>query len=222
MKEINLKTESNTSLPMIQTGKINDLLQAKPIREMVKDFGIDKVKIEIIGSIVKCATGLGINMSETQTLLLCEDIMDVYPYESVEDVCMVLRNGRTGKYGFGHNSRNVLNMILIREWMTLHLEEKATAREKVIEKRKKEIEENYQAIDTEKAMERIKTIRDLIVIKPKETVSVGITKSDFIDKLKQDLPNSTPEMIHGFLSELQKNPDRWKEEIELINKYLKK
>lgn len=67
-----------------------------------------------------------------QAAVLSKDVLDKYHYDSIEDVREALKKGRRGTYGFGHNSRSSLNMILISEWMEKHLEEKAEAREKMI------------------------------------------------------------------------------------------
>lgn len=80
-------------------------------------------------------------MSNNQVLTLCNDIMDSYPTESIEDVRECLKNGRRGVYGFGMNSRSSLNMILFREWMTNHLEIKAELRTKRHEEKNKKSSE---------------------------------------------------------------------------------
>jgi hypothetical protein len=212
-------SKPNNSQDLTLAGKINSIIQ-KPIKYALNEVAEKDIQFEVMSSIRKCAIGLGIQMSDIALQTLAEDIISVYTYESLESITEVLRNARRGLYQFGHNPRSALTMILIREWMSIYLDDKAMKRR--IEEKKKEMEETYKTVDPEQALERIKKIRDLIVVKTTEIKSVGITKNDFIDKLKQDLPNSTPEMIESFLSELQKNPERWKEEIELINKYLKK
>jgi len=88
-------------------------------------------------------------MSEIQVVTLCEDLVDTYTYDSIEDVRECLKNGRRGVYGFGHNSRNSLNMILIREWMSLYLDKKAIEREKVNKKSKMSNKEPLQEVDYE-------------------------------------------------------------------------
>jgi len=92
---------------------------------------------------------LNISMSDNQVLTLCEDLVDTYTYDSIEDVRECLKNGRRGVYGFGHNSRNSFTMILIREWMSLHLEDKAIEREKVNKKSKMSTKEPLQEVDYE-------------------------------------------------------------------------
>lgn len=95
-------------------------------------------------ALMKCSSSLGIKMSEEAILTLSEDLLDVYLYESIEDVIYCLKKGRQGVYGFGHNSRSSLNMIVIREWMTNVLDEKAQARERVIESRKEKESSVYE------------------------------------------------------------------------------
>lgn len=76
----------------------------------------------------KCALGLGLDFSQEATEVLSEDLIDKYKYDSIEDILFALKNGRQGKYG---NNYGKLNMIVISDWMTRHLEEKAKEREKL-------------------------------------------------------------------------------------------
>jgi len=100
-------------------------------------------------AVEKCAEQLNISMSQNQASTLSDDLIDVYSHDSVEDITECLKNGRRGEYGFGHNSRNSLNMILIREWMSLHLEKKAIEREKENKKNKIENNEPLEIVDYE-------------------------------------------------------------------------
>jgi hypothetical protein len=95
----------------------------------VKEHGQVNVLTNIRVSVEKCAMGLGISMSTTQVETLCLDILEVYKWDSVEDVQQCLKKARQGKYGFGHHSRSALTMILVGDWMAVHLEEKAMLRE---------------------------------------------------------------------------------------------
>lgn len=100
----------------------------------IKEHGKQNVLTEISISIRTCALALNITLSEIQLVTLCNDVIDVYHHDSIEDVRECLKMGRRGVYGFGHNSRNSLNMILISEWMQKHLEKKAIEREKLHKK----------------------------------------------------------------------------------------
>ena len=95
--------------------------------------GRNEVYFELAGAVVKCAQGLGIEMSNERIQLLVEDITEVYKFDSIEDIQICLKNGRQGKYGKTYAK---LNMIIIQEWMSYHLEKKAIARESVNSKAK--------------------------------------------------------------------------------------
>lgn len=126
------------SSQLIPITKTADLLKAKPMSVQVREFGLDSVKKEIVFSINKCADSLNIILTNDQIYTLADDIIEVYIHDSIEDVIQCLKKGRQGSYGFGHNNRQTLNMIVIREWMTKHLEEKAIARESELSKSKDE------------------------------------------------------------------------------------
>lgn len=89
-------------------------------------------------SLEKCSISLGMELTDQTCAILCEDIFEKYKYDSVEDIVECLKKARRGYYGFGHNSRKSLNMVLISEWMAKHLEEKAIEREKELQNQKKE------------------------------------------------------------------------------------
>ena len=88
----------------------------------------------------KCATSLGIEMNDAQAVTMVIDMIDEYKHEAIEDLIFVLQNGRKGRYGkvFGK-----LNMIVISEWMKIHLEDKARAREAQAEANKKKEEATF-------------------------------------------------------------------------------
>lgn len=114
---------------MIPITKPCDLLEAKPIATQLAKAGEKPVMDLVMKSITKCANGLGIDMSADVVETLAEDLIEVYRYDSIEDIIQTLKKGRQGIYGFGHERRNSLNMQLISDWMSKHLEDKARARE---------------------------------------------------------------------------------------------
>ena len=75
-------------------------------------------------------------MTEGQAVVLSRDLFERYYFDSLEDIREALKKGRMGVYGFGHNSRTSLNMVLIAEWMALQLEEKSKARETLLQNQK--------------------------------------------------------------------------------------
>jgi hypothetical protein len=125
-----LQKSKKDTLSLERISKPSDLLKCKTIASQIIKVGVEHVLIEIRLSVQKCAMALNISMSDNQVVTLCEDLMDTYTYDSIEDVRECLKDGRQGKYGFGHNSRNSLNMVLITEWMSFHLEKKEIERRK--------------------------------------------------------------------------------------------
>lgn len=116
----------NITNQLIRTTKISDLLNAKPINEQILKFGRNDVDNEISKSVTKCAIGLEIELSNHVLQILIEDIVDKYKFDSIEDIQECLKKGRRGHYGTTYNK---LNMIVISDWMSKHLEEKAIERE---------------------------------------------------------------------------------------------
>jgi len=136
------------------------------------DHGHDKVLSIIAEAVEKTRTALNIQMHPIQIEMLVDDIYEVYQIESIEDVLQCLKKGRVGLYGFGINRRDTLNMILIREWMTQHLERKAKAREEKHLKLKVETNEPLPNVDYEAYKERNKNTekpkKRQVIINPNE------------------------------------------------------
>ncbi len=107
---------------MIQITQNTDLLKAKPIINQITKFGRQSVNLEIAKYVNKCVKGLNIEIDNLSLQILIEDIVDVYKYDSIEDIQVCLKNGRQGKYGKTYNK---LNMVVFSEWMSKHLEQKA-------------------------------------------------------------------------------------------------
>ena len=132
--------KSNASTCHLATiSKASDLLQCINIQNQIKTNGREQVLIEIRLSIEKCIDSLGMKMSDSQVVTLCNDIVDTYYSDSIEDVREAIKKGRRGVYGMGFNSRSTLTMLTVREWMEGHLLEKAIEREKKHQEKKKKI-----------------------------------------------------------------------------------
>lgn len=139
-----------------------ELLKAKPISLQVQEHGEERILMEIRISVEKCATGLNLSVDDEQVAILCEDIMEVYSHDSIEDVQICLKKARQGRYGFGFNKRGVITMELVREWMARHLEEKAQERERIIHNRKQQEEDQTEYASSEEAQEAINKIKEII------------------------------------------------------------
>lgn len=97
-----------------------------------------KQAVELIRvAVLKCSSSLGIDMSPDQIKVLTEDIMEVYPVESVEDITYCLRQGRQGAYN-DIPTYGKFNMLIFKQWMARHLDRKYEAKEKQLQAEKKE------------------------------------------------------------------------------------
>ena len=106
---------------------IQSCLSGTVIRTQLKLHGA-KVYEELVDHVTLCAEGLGVNQTARQLALLVADIVECYPVETMEDIIIVLKQGRQGAFGTTYKQ---LNMIVFREWMTLHLELKLEQRDQL-------------------------------------------------------------------------------------------
>ena len=123
---------------MIQIGSPADLLKAAPITQLVRQNPATKEEIlkEIKLSIIKCVESLGIEMQPNGVETMAEDIMEVYPVESVEDITYCLRQGRQGAYN-DIPTYGKFNMLFFKQWMARHLDKKYELKEKQLQAEKK-------------------------------------------------------------------------------------
>jgi hypothetical protein len=120
----------------VKIGTVSELLTCKPILELAR---VEESKAAIVdkvqAAILKCASSLGIELLPDQIKMLCSDILEVYAYESVEDILFCLKQARQGAYADIQNYGK-LNMIIFRQWMARHLDKKYAEKEKQIESAK--------------------------------------------------------------------------------------
>lgn len=128
---------------MIPIGNPADLLKAAPITQLVRQNPATKEEIlkEIKLSIIKCVQSLGIEMQPNGVETMAEDIVEVYPVESVEDITYCLRQGRQGAYN-DIQTYGKFNMLIFKQWMARHLDKKYELKEeKQIQAEKKREED---------------------------------------------------------------------------------
>jgi hypothetical protein len=126
-KEQNLQQHSTIiSDKLIPITKTTDLLKAEPINSQILKYGRNEVYVEITKYLNKCIRTFDIVLDNNTIQVLVEDIVSKYKFDSIEDIRECLKKGRQGNYGKNYGK---LNMVVISEWMTKHLEQKAIARE---------------------------------------------------------------------------------------------
>lgn len=127
---------------MIHGGKPADLVHAVPMAELMRQNQANENEIlkEISLSVSKCSDALQIHLTPLQIKTMAEDILDVYKFESVEDIILCLKQGRQGVYS-DIPTYGKLNMIVFQQWMARHLEKKYAEKEKLLRNEKlKELE----------------------------------------------------------------------------------
>ena len=131
---------------LTQSGTLRSELPAKiNIEECLtaKAIGYNPNKNDrllILREINDMFTAFDIDKSERAIELLINDITDKYFAESVDDIAYCLRKGRQGYYTEKIYGKN-FNMQVFTSWMTHHLEEKYTKRERIITEAKKAMSE---------------------------------------------------------------------------------
>lgn len=107
----------------------------------VNEHGEQAVKNMVKLWLIKLAEAIGDNITPSRLDMLSEDLIETYHYDSLEDLRECLKKGRRGDYGFGHHKRGYITALLLRDWMTEHLDYKASLREQEHQKKKLDISE---------------------------------------------------------------------------------
>ena len=131
-------------MQIIPISKDSDLIDCLPIKEQIKNHGDVQIKETLLMALSKCAVSLSIELNQLQLETLVEDLVDVYQWDSIEDIIEALKKGRQGQFGktFGK-----LDMTIIREWMNHQLSIKADQLERQHGKNKNEIDEEVFQVD---------------------------------------------------------------------------
>jgi hypothetical protein len=154
---------------------------------VTQDRKTSKIAIDIL--IQRYVEGVGIKMDSNQINILVEDIHDTYKYECLEDIAIVLRNARRGKYQ-DRSQQFRLNMIMFNAWMAQHLEEKAIERERQLENAK-DMESSQPVVDLMKEVLKragIDTSKPITTSNSFDEEKYRQVKSEYIKK-KQDENN---------------------------------
>lgn len=67
---------------------------------------------QLVDEVNKCAIGLGVTLTAEQLQLFVSDLVEVCKFDSMEDIMIVLKQGRQGAYGTTYNK---FTMIIFRE-----------------------------------------------------------------------------------------------------------
>ena len=81
-----LQKASQISSSLTQISSDLDLLKTKSIARQLKEHSRHSILTEVSLSVHKCIMGLNITMSNSAIALLCNDIIDKYKHDSIEDI----------------------------------------------------------------------------------------------------------------------------------------
>ena len=118
--------------------RLEDCLKGYPISMQVKKHKAS-VYIFIDNQLYRAALSMDVDLPGTKRRILTEDIIEVYGYDTLEDVALALKALRQGVI----KVYNSINMGNIREVMTDQLDKKAQLREAQATSGKTEVE-NYE------------------------------------------------------------------------------
>lgn len=121
--------------------KIEQVFEEPKVREMVKAVGEQNVKLMIQFELIKLAElmSVGGNLNNAQVQFISDQLIELYPTESIADFKICFRRGAMGAYG----QIQRMDGVTIGEWMKKYLVEKYEVLE---DSMMKERDEYYKVI----------------------------------------------------------------------------
>lgn len=104
---------------------------------MVRAIGVEPVKRQIEFELVNLASlmSVGGNLNDSQVTFIAEQLIELYPSESIADFKICFTRGAIGAYG----QIQRMDGITLREWMEKYLEEKYKVMEDILMREKENI-----------------------------------------------------------------------------------
>lgn len=184
---------------------LNDTLTSPNIRSVFKGdntavcFGV----IKIIVSRFLETFAFSTKPTESQIEIIAVDTFEHFSYESLLDVILFFKMGRSGK--FGATNRGVDSNLIFGSWFPKYLEMKSEERERQIEKDKKSVSASTLSLeDVKKAYAKQKNDYQ----KQYDRVIA------YVDKITADI---TREKLEEFIVEWLSDPDK-KEYIDILKR----
>lgn len=147
--------------------------------------------------------GFSTKMTDSQIEMLTIDTLEHFAYESLLDVILFFKMGRSGK--FGATNRGVDSNLIFGSWFPKYLEMKSEERERQIEKDKKSVSASTLSLeDVKKAYAKQKNDYQ----KQYDRVIA------YVDKITADI---TREKLEEFIIEWLSDPDK-KEYIDILKR----
>lgn len=130
-------------------------LDSPSISSQIQAFGRASVARSLDLLIMRLAIIVNVrhNITDAQIKIVVNDLLELYPNESLEDWVLVFKRMRQGYYG---KTYHLLNLATIVEAMKTHLDEKYQLLEKQWNDQKTQKEKDEGEIDIQKAYERLK------------------------------------------------------------------
>lgn len=121
--------------------KIEQAIEEPKIREVIKAIGEAPVKLMIQFELIKLAElmSVGGNLNNAQITFISEQLIEMYPTESIADFKICFRRGAMGTYG----QIQRMDGLTIGEWMKQYLDEKYKVLEAAMMNEK---DEHYKVI----------------------------------------------------------------------------
>lgn len=150
------------------TSKASNRIDKPTLRDISKDHGFE-VTVKFIANAIDKAAAM-LQIETPYSMELAEDIVEKYPFESMETIIEALKRGRRGDYGTTYLK---LNGIVISDWLSKVIEENAA----LLETRHKNNDQKQIAPSLQRTPEEIEANKKKYLPKLKEAVA-NIQKED--------------------------------------------
>lgn len=210
-------------------------MNSTQIRKLEPVMGKSNIIKSILYLLTRCSENfnVGKNLTQEQALMLSLDLFEIFKYETLEDVVLMLKYARQGKIGDG-KAYNLDGQTVMHKWVPQYLELKAIEREKQHNENKgvKNGMANFKwkkgDVDNLEVSKKIETVRQGFGERMKEVIDTPTdykppiqNRNVYLNLLKESTKKAKTKELQMSVERLKSNPkeqDALKIIIDELNK----
>jgi len=179
--------------------KLSQAIDGTKIKKLEKEIG----EINTITAICYLLTrfnsnfNVGKSLSQTQAALLASDIVEKYPYETIEDVVLMLKQVRQGIIGDGKDYK-LDGQNVLAKWFPEYLEKKYTEFER-LKKQENDISDSEKNLQNN-AVQQFYEKRRIQKLKQEQNQKVRSEIDEMVTKMDR-------QMLEDTISDWEKKPE---------------
>lgn len=193
------------------------------IRKFIKLNGSDVILPKIVEMIIETGLYFGSETPVSLTVMVANDIIDKYPYETIEDLLQAFKMIRRGELTENYDSRSFSVSKILEFWLPRYFDKKAEVLER--EKAKKISNHNYKNEWPDEWIEKLKEATNVDKESKEKLPHKYLTDKDEIEVLRNQVLDMSirdvEELINHYKNQSIRPLETFKDQLEILEKRLK-